>query len=695
MSRARGATSPRATAGGSPARQAWWAVPLLLSVLAMPACQPRMPQVPSTNWTLRIPVADSTFTIASVAEDAGYLEIGDDQSMGLRISQPMGQRETLGDRLSVKPVRPTPVETQLGAITIPGETVDVPPIAMADLIGQEIPDTGIALPFPATGIESDVELDLSNRIQELEIIEGGIVVTITNGLPVPLIVELELFDNSIGGVVASIDFGRIESGSAPLSDTFDLDGASMSGDLAIRVVGTTVDVGDVLVEGNPALQIQAEILELKVSRAVAKIPQQDLPESRLDIDFPDDRIQVTSAEIRQGGLSLSVRNDIPIIVSVTLTLADFQDEGGNKLALTIDGLKPGETQEKRFVLDDFMFLPENPLQLRVLYSAKTDSTNDFKEIASDAQIVVNAETEELLFGEVQGILNNLQLDQDPVVQTLDIPEGLDNLAIATTSLEAWVTSGVGFGSSIELLIEGTNNAGKSLGFTIAEDFEAGDPDQPRVIRIAPESEQLTDFLNLLPSEITVTPTIKVGDGESTERIAPEHWVQVDSVVFESEARFEIKANDRINPKPQNLSLNDEEARIRISNNLISSSVITKIENGIPLAVRVSLQVSANEDSVYTNPILTIPRDGEGFGVEAAPTDPATGRSTGSSESLRTVVLEKEELLVFLREGGVFTGVLVEFDDTDGFVELRASDQIRVQAATEVLLELNESLVQGR
>ena len=209
--------------------------------------------------------------------------MGDDQSMGLRISLAMGQRETLGDRLSVKPVRPTPVETQLGAITIPGETVDVPPIAMADLIGQEIPDTGIALPFPATGIDSDVELDLSNRIQELEIIEGGIVVTITNGLPVPLIVELELFDNSIGGVVASIDFGRIESGSAPLSDTFDLDGAIMSGDLAIRVVGTTVDVGDVLVEGNPALQIQAEILELKVSRAVAKIPQQDLPESRLDI----------------------------------------------------------------------------------------------------------------------------------------------------------------------------------------------------------------------------------------------------------------------------------------------------------------------------------------------------------------------------------------------------------------------------
>ena len=693
MSRARGATGPREAGGGGPARQAWWAVPLLLSVLAVPACMVGRPQVPSTNWTLRIPVADTTMTIQAVVENrSDYLQIRDDQSMGLRISQVLDQRETLGDRLSVSPVRPQPVETQLGEITIPGQSIDVPPIAMADLIGEEIPETGVAVPVPATGIASAVDLDLSDRIQELEVIEGGIVVTITNGLPVPLIVELELVDNSAGVELASIDFGRIESGSGPLTDTFDLDDVSMTGNLTIRVVGTTVDVGDVLVEGNPSLQIEAEILDLTVSRAVAKIPQQDLPESRLDIDFPDDRIQVTRAEIRRGGLTLNVRNDIPIIVSVTLTLDDFQDLDGNRLTIPIDGLKPGETQTEHVSLDDITFLPENPLQLRVLYQAKTDSTNDFREIASDAQIVVSAETEDLFFGEVQGILNNLEVDHDPVEQTLDIPEGLDNLGIGTTSLEAWVTSGVGFGSSIELFIEGTNNAGNSLSFTIAKDFEAGDPEQPKVIRVAPESETLTDFLNLLPTTITVTPTIKVGDGESTERIAPEHWVRVDSVIFQSEARFEIKEDDRIEVMAQFQEVRDEKLRTRISNNLLSASVTTKIENRIPLAVRVSLLVSPNEEEVFTNPLLRIPIDGKGFGVDAAPTDPATGRASGSTQDSRTVTLEKEDVLVFLREGGVFTGVLVEFDATDGFVELLGSDQIIVQAATEVLIELNESLV---
>ena len=695
MSRATGTTSPETPRGRAAARHAWWAVPLLMSVLAMQACTVGQPQVPSTNWTLRIPVADDSTTIQEVVEDrSDYLEIREDQSMGLRINQIVDQRETLGDRLSVSPVSPDPVETELGAITIPGQSVDVPAIEMADLIGMEIPsDTGIAVPFPATGVDTEVKLDLSGRIQELVIIEGGIEVTITNGLPVPLEVSLILIDKAAGGApVAQIDFGQIEPNSAPQTDTFDLAGVTMSGDLEIGVVGTTVDIGDVEIEGNPLLDISAELLDLTVERAVAKIPQQDLPPSVLEIDFPDDRIQVTSAEIRRGGLTLSVRNDIPIIVSVELVLDDFQNDSGDKLSIPIRGLEPFETVTQRVSLDD-TFLPSNPLQLRVLYSAQTDSTEDFKEIASNAKIVVEAVTEDLFFGEVQGILNNLEVDQAPVVQDLpDIPDGLDNLGIATTSLEAYITSGVGFGSSIELFIEGTNNAGQSLSFTMSEVFEAGDPNDPKVIRVSPESETLTEFLNLLPSTISVTPTIKVGDGVSTERIAPEHWVQVDSVVFTSEARFEIKEDDRIEADPQFREVEDEEARTRISNNLISGSVITTIENHVPLAVRVSLLVSPNLEEVYTNPILTIPSDGEGFGVEAAPTDPATGRSTGSSSSARTVQLTKDEILVFLREGGVYTGVLVEFDGTDGFVELLGSDLVVVQAATEIQIELNESLV---
>ena len=702
MSRVTGKFSLGAPSERRATRQVRLAAPLLLAFLAIQACTVGKPQVPSTDWTLRLPVADDRTTILEVVKDrSDYLQIREDQSMGLRINTVVNQREVIGDRLSVSPVRPDPVETELGAITIPGRKIDVPALSLNDLVEPDPPsDTGIAISIPATGIDTEVKLDLSASVQELAIIEGGIDITITNGLPVPLDIGLVLIDkgpnNDQADEVATLNLGRIDPNSAPASGEFLLDGLTITGNLAIVVVGTTVASDDVLIEGSPSLQISAGLRDLTVERAIAKIPQQDLPEDVLTIDFPDDRIQVTSAEIRRGGLTLRVRNDIPIIVSVTLTMDDFQDESGNKLVIPIDDLEPLETKTQRVSLDGITFLPSNPLQLRVLYSAKTDSTNDFKEISSDATISVSAETEKLFFGEVQGILKNLTLDVDPVTQTLNVPEGLDNLGIATTSVEAWITSGVGFGSTIELLVEGTNNSGESLSFTMERDFAPGDPDEPKVIVVAPESATLTDFLNLLPSTITVTPSVRVGDGVSTERIAPEHWVQIDSVVFQSEARFQIKEDDRIEVAPVLRELEDENARTRISNNLKSAAVITMIENHIPLAVRVSLLVAPTLEEVYTNPILTIPSDGEGFGVEAAPTDPTTGRASSSTSAERTVTLTKEEVLVFLREGGVYTGVLVEFDKTeggaDGFVELLGSDWVSVQAATEVVIELNESLV---
>ena len=696
MSRVTGTFSLGAPMGRKPTRQMRLALPLL--ALLVQACTVGKPQVPSTNWTLRLPVADDRTTILEVVKDrSDYLQIREDQSMGLRINTEVNQQEVLGDRLSVSPVSPDPVETELGAITIPGQAIDVPALTLNDLVEPDPPsDTGIAISIPATGIETEVKLDLSGSVQELAIIEGGIDISITNGLPVALDIGLVLIDkgpnNDQREEVATLNLGQIDPNSPPASGEFLLDGLTITGNLAIVVVGTTVASDEVLIEGSPALQISAGLRDLTVSRAVAKIPQQDLPEAVLAIDFPDDRIQVTSAEIRRGGLTLSVRNDIPIIVGVTLTLDDFQNDAGERLEIRVADLQPFETKTQRVSLDDFTFLPSNPLQLRVIYSAETDSTNDFREIASDAKIVVEAQTEDLFFGEVQGILNNLTLEIDPVTQTLNVPEGLDNLGIATTSVEAWITSGVGFGSTIELLVEGTNNSGESLSFTLARDFEPGDPDAPKVITVAPASDTLTAFLNLLPTTITVTPSVKVGDGESTERIAPDHWVQVDSVVFKSEARFEIKEDDRIEVAPVLRELEDEEARTRISNNLKSGSVITTIENHIPLAVRVSLLVAPKLEDVFTNPLLTIPSDGEGFGVEAAETDPSTGQAISSTSAERRVNLTEDEVLVFLREGGVYTGVLVEFDGTDGFVELLGSDWVNVQAATEVQLELNESLV---
>ena len=56
-------------------------------------------------------------------------------------------------------------------------------------------------------------------------------------------------------------------------------------------------------------------------------------------------------------------------------------------------------------------------------------------------------------------------------------------------------------------------------------------------------------------------------------------------------------------------------------------------------------------------------------------------------------LTAEDILVFLEEGGVYSGVLVHIQNTDGEIELFGSDFFTVQAGAQIFIEMNESLVE--
>ena len=110
-------------------------------------------------------------------------------------------------------------------------------------------------------------------------------------------------------------------------------------------------------------------------------------------------------------------------------------------------------------------------------------------------------------------------------------------------------------------------------------------------------------------------------------------------------------------------------------------------------MRIRLHASSRKGDVYTNPQLTIPRQGDSA-LEVPPAAVGSdGRVVRSVVNEQSISISREELRVFTQEGGVFTGVLVEIDATRGDVELRASDFVAVQAATQITVELNESLVE--
>ena len=707
--------------GGTRARSLWacrvfsrLGCAVLAAGLLLQGCDLGKPQVPTTEWAVRLPVADYRTTIQEVVQGREeYLTIDEaDNSMQFAYTHILGVQQELGERLRLPGLSPDPFETGVGEIKIPAQTLPDFTFKMSQMMGQDEFDQlsllGTVPLVPASDINQVSDLALRDT-ERLLVRDGGIEVTIENGLPLPLALELELLDREQGDKVVSTMTGLPDqiAPNAEESGVFDLAGVEISGNLAIRVVGGTLEAKDVNIVGDPELVIKSAIETLIVDEATAKIDPLTLAAAQT-IPFPTQMVIVKSAAIKEGSIDLRVTNNIPVGIDVVLALNDLRDANGNIIEIPLNTLVPNGSTVETINLDNTTFTPDpdNPdneerTHLSLSYSASTKASDGVVEITSEgASISVAAALTDLVFDEINGKLNNLNMDQVPSIeqQIPDVPDGLENIKFESTSLVAFLTSRVGFQSQIELQIEGSNPAGLRDDFTVQETFErydsGVDPETGKEIAIELDPEDLTDFLNLLPDEITVTPNIKVGDGLAQESVSSTDWVRVDSVIFGSMPRFEITADDYIELPPQYRDIADDEARQRTEDNLEGLSVRTVIENHIPLAVRVRVFVGATEGTVYTDPLFTIETDdGTPFGVEAAPVD-ERGRTTNSTLGAEQIIrLSQLEAKDFLREGGFWTGIRVEFDQTDSYVEVLGSDWISIKVAAEVIIEFNDSLIQ--
>lgn len=664
----------------------------LLLVLAV-GCAVKKPQVPRTKFQISIPVADDRTLMSKVVGDRDYLELDETGRMALNFTHEFGKsgRQEIGDRLSIKP-NGADFSTAIGDIFIPGQQIPENRIPMSTLLPGVA--TGTVPLIPAAAIDQQVNIPLAD-IETIKVKEGRLTLTLRNGLPLALSnMRLTLVDKGKGGAtVGVVDLGPLNTGSEK-TGIFDLAGKDISGNLNIAVSGSTVEGTDVAVSSSASLDVLGGLSDLIVTEAAALIPQQAFADSQALV-FPDDRIQVSSAVIREGKLAFEVTNNIPLVMQLDIVLDDLKRPDGSTNVFRIDRLNQNAVVTAVFDLENNDFAPLDPLKLRFSYFAQTIPSTEPARLISGSVIGVKAITDTLAFSRVEGRLNRLHLPIPSTNKEIGFPDGLDNLALSTTSLQVFMTSAVGFKSQLNIHMDGTNKSGTRQGaLDINTVIDRGDPQNPKQLILGPSSTELTTFLNVLPAHLEVQPEVLLGDGAGTEVIQPQDWVQLDSLVFKAPARLSISALSQIRTDPVKRDFNDATARERISNNLDSAAVETVVESHLPIGVHVSLLVGATPDQVFTSPILRIPREG-GFGVNAAPVD-TQGRVTQSLNTTRRITISKEDALVFLRPGGVYTGILIELDQTAGGqdIDVLGSDYVDVKAATQVFLELNDALVNG-
>ena len=692
-----GGTNPSrvwsAMAAGAGARdrpgRAWVATSIAaVAGLALSGCVPGRPVVPNTEIVVRLPVVDKLVTVRDIAENnPDYLEITGHGRLALNFTSEFGRgrREEIGDRLRISP-RAGEFVTPIGDLHIAGREIPATSVGMNDLLGVEA-TPGTVAAIPSLGIDHLIEVPLEG-VDFLEVMRGHLEVSVHNGLPLTLEgLRLALVDLGEGGsVVDTVGLGDLPAGTAA-GGRFTLDGKDISGRLGMVVSGRTAAAPDVPLEGNPSLYISGDVSEILASRITGLIPRQVVV-AHQSLPVPDDRVQTDTATVHTGEVLLQVRNELPVAIEMNLGLDDFTRPDHSLQVFTIDRVAPGGRDEARFDLSGNEFTPRDPLAVRLFYQVTTLPSDGVVTLRSSDVIEVDGVAERsIVLSRFQGRLNRVAVPFEAVEKEMEFPRGLDSIVLRSSEITVFLTSAIGFGGQVTLDVEGVNNSGHRASYRVAQTFERGDPHFPVTAVVATESEGFTDFLNLLPRFLTVTPSFLIGHGAETESIESDHWVQLDSVVFQSGSRFRIKADTRVEPDAVKRRIDSDAVRQDIRARVESARVRTHIENHTALGVRVSLWIARRRQEVYVSPNLVLPQEGA-FSVRPAAIDDR-GQVVGSVVSEKEIELSRGEIEIFLEEEGVYTGALVEFEATAGEVELSAGDHVVIRSAVEILVALGD------
>ncbi|MEW6754389.1 MAG: hypothetical protein AB1505_25915 [Candidatus Latescibacterota bacterium] len=569
---------------------AWLGAGVLVEVAWLMGCALENPQVPSLEFPLSLAVVNDTTTMAEVAQDReSFLAIDQDNLLDLDFTVEFGEPDSVGERLSVRPIDNAFV-SPLGNLTLPGRTLLTAHLTLNDVSGGDLPEGAVGS-LPAWDFSSRLAAPAMQGITSADVEAGTVEVSVTNGLPVGLAeLTLSLVDAGRGdALLDEVSFHDVAPG-ATVQGAFDLAGRSVSGTLAVDVAGRTEPRSDATVQGGQTLDITALMSPLTVSAGIAQMPVTQITGGGV-LDFPDDRIQVYHARVESGELRMDVRNELSVPIEVELRLDDLRRPDGSVSSVRLESLDGGRQHEVRFPLAGNDFDPVDPLHLRVSYVVRTQPPERDVSFQAGSAIRISAQSDSLVFSRVEGVPNGISVPVAPTDQGIDFPSGLDNLSLASTSMAIYMTSAVGFVTRIELDIYGENQTGETASLQVSQVFAAGDPEHPVAMVLAPDSEELTRLVNLLPSLVTVSPQVFLGDGTSAGVIEKDHWIRIDSVRFIAPGRLTIAADTQIRPDPQFHNFQDEDARRRVESNLVEASIVTSIENHLPLGVKVNLQVA--------------------------------------------------------------------------------------------------------
>ncbi len=656
-------------------------VAVTIILIAVAGCEIQDPALPTFSTRLSVPVGSHEITVSELIEDQDYLYAGGDSILTFRID---------GDTTSVvldldlsAELDGQNIDAEIGLISLPASD----PLVFGFLLEEILPGAGSLPPgpVPVPAFDFDLESDPSaiEDIESAHIAAGELHFVLHNNLPIPLSgnsapeqVSIDLVDPFSGLVLTSAVFGNAIAPGDTAMAVADLSGVTLPSSVAIALVGGSTGglAADGLSPGD-GLEVSLELVDVTMDAATAVIDAQLFSDGGT-IALPDD-LQVISAILATGEISIDLGNDLPIDCLVTLEFPDIRLASGAPATLDID-LPAGGTNSAVMDLTQAVISAEAGTTLSELTWSITASSPGSEgvavTIAATDRLSANLSPTTLTFAEITGYIPEETFALDPTSEDLDLPDELDGLQLTSATLTLEVFNGTGVGGTLDITLVGTAADGSSSTLSTVAQIAADDAKDMRTVVVLDETNSnIAEFLSTMPETVTLSGEMRIGGPDQIGTIRPGDSARL---TWGLDAPLRLTITDsHLDQDPVALNL-DADMREQLDEHLVQADVIAEISNHFPFAVELFIQVGPDSTSAVNDPELVIGP----LSVEAGSLNTVGGWVTQAVTSRLEIALSTNDIKAFTRPGA-FTAVVAHIPGTNGEeIVVRIGDKLNIRGA---------------
>lgn len=616
-------------------------------------CTIEEPQAPDWEVPLTIPITNTTYTAAQLADDFSELKILDDNALGFSL---IDQIDTVFiNDLAIANQKSFSSSVEVGNFTLNiDETVRDSTINLGLIWPPAQQNTGAVIPIPAFSFNQMTIDELTfDEFEYIDIVSGVATISITNRFPFPLGPLNVIIRDSNQNLIAQIYFADIIESGNTASQIVDLAGMQISNELEAEISGQSVGTNgeNVLIDPDDDILFQVEFGELTISRARAIIKPIDIYTSET-IELLED-YYIASAIVKSGELHITLKNNIPLAISLSLEFPEITTHLGTNLQKSYE-IPSGSEVNSNLDLSGFRItLPQQSREFTVLVNAHFENDGSaFTEISHQDHIEYSFQINNFSVRYFRGIVAPTTLEIPSTTTQVDLPSDLDRLQFQNASLTLNFHNRIDFPLNLSIDLKGSNTNGNAVSMPVNVSLEPSGRNTENIttITLDKNNSAILDFINNLPTRIEITGTAEFGDGIRIGTVSSSDYIFVD---YQIEAPFNVSFEEQtIYPDtseviilPKNFPSDDFDGKSTIdgelTKNIQRGEIQLTVHNHFPIGTRLKINVSETVTSLNTAPPLVLGP----FDISKGQLD-ETGQVKAASTTIHQITLSAEQMLLF-------------------------------------------------